>query len=86
MGWSTVRWQSNVHREASLTVTLAAAAPTEPVGPRGATEPVLQLTYQYGCSPIVPQLSGGLKALVLDGAGKAADATADPDGYIVQFE
>lgn len=86
LGWSTVRWQSNVHREASLTVTLAAAAPTEPVGPRGATEPVLQLTYQYSCAPIVPQPSGGLGALVLAAADNAAAATADPDGYAVRFE
>ena len=37
-----VRWQSNVHRESSLTVTLGPKAET--TGPRGAADPVLHLT------------------------------------------
>ena len=41
MGWSTLRWNSNVHREASLTITVGAtAAPADaPIGPRGPRAP-----------------------------------------------
>jgi len=84
LGWKTVRWQSNVHREASLTVTLAPKAET--TGPRGAADPVLQLTYQYGCNPITPQAAGGLEAFVLARADDSASELSDPDGYAVRFE
>ena len=89
LGWSLLRWNSNVHREASLTLTLgpAGAAVGAPVGPRGGapTDGVIQLTYHYGCNPIAS--SGGLEAIVLAAAGGGGAAEmVDPDGYVLKLE
>lgn len=89
LGWTTLRWNSNVHREASLTITVGAnAVPAdEPVGPRGsASAPVLQLTYAYGCRPIAQPADGALASLVLAAADGTASELADPDGYKVLLE
>lgn len=86
MGWHTLRWNSNVHREASLTITVGAPA-EEAVGPRGAqsphSAPVVQLEYAYGTKPIKQAASGGLESLVIAAAdGEQAELT-DPDEYKV---
>ena len=85
VGWTTLRWNSNVHREASLTVTVGAKAEAA-VGPRGhvapLSAPVLQLEYAYGCKPIKQK---PLATLVIAAAdGEHAELT-DPDDYSVRF-
>ena len=90
LGWSTLRWNSNVHREASLTVTMGAEPADPPVGPRGytvpSTTPVVQITYVYGCSP-VDGAKSGLNALIL-AAGDEEDnkELADPDAYRIVLQ
>ena len=91
LGWSTLRWNANVHREASLTVTMGPAAEGMVVGPRGAlppsSAPVLQLTYNYNCKPIEQAADGGLGVLVLAAAdGADAAELSDPDAYKVVLE
>ena len=90
LGWKTVRWNSNVHREASLTVSLSAAVADPPIGPRGslppATTPILQLNYIYGSTP-VPSDKGGFGGLVFAAAdGESPAELADEDGYKVVLE
>jgi len=84
LGWSTQRWNSNVHREGSLTVTVGAAPADPPIGPRGppspSIAPVVQLTYVYGCSP-VRHATGGLRAIVLAATDGGAAELSDPEGY-----
>jgi catechol 2,3-dioxygenase-like lactoylglutathione lyase family enzyme len=86
LGWHTLRWNSNVHREASLTITMGPCAADRPIGPRGhlspSTEPVLQLTYKYG-SAAVSQAEKGLHTLVLkaDSDGESETELADPNNY-----
>ena len=87
-----LRWNSNVHRESSLTISVgapaaAAAAAATPIGPRGpmppaACHPVIQLTYDYGCKPI-KQAEGGMASFVLAAADGAAEELKDPDAYPV---
>ena len=53
LGWSLLRWNSNVHREASLTVTLGPKPADPPASPRGylpeqCSHAVVQLMYIYG--------------------------------------
>ena len=60
------------------------------VGPRGPSpptqEPVVQLTYVYGCKKR-KAVDGGLRALVLAaGEGEAAAELADPDSYPLLLE
>ena len=83
LGWRTLRWQSNVVREASLTVTMGAADSPTPVGPRGGDEAVVQLTYNYGSAPIVHQESGGFEGLVVGAGDEDAREMRDPDEYTV---
>ena len=84
-----LRWNSNVHREASLTITVGAHAAdaAAPIGPRGAlppaSEPVIQIYYKYSCKKIKQPEDGSLASLVLAAAdGESAELT-DPDGYTV---
>ena len=83
LGWSTLRQQSNVPLEASMTFTLGVPADEAPgpCGPMG-DEPagVLQIRYDYGSKK--PKVEDGLVALVV-GSG-TADALSDPDGYPVK--
>ena len=88
LGLQTVRWNSNVHREASLTITLGAAAADPPVGPRGhlppSSAPVLQLMYIYGAPP-VEVADCGLRGITI-GGGEAAKELSDPDAYKVVLQ
>ena len=86
VGWKVLRWQSNVWREASFTVTMGAAAAAVPVGPRGGEEPVVQFTYEYGCQPFVPQQAPGMVALVVAKGERDAGELMDPTGNIVRIE
>ena len=87
-----MRWNSNVHREASLTITLGAAdsAADAAIGPRGplppSSAPVLQLYYSYGCKPYNGAADGGVASVVLSAADGAASELADPDSYKVSLE
>lgn len=84
LGWATRRWQSNVPRESSLTLTVAAAAEADaaPVSPRGPAscddEPVVQLTYRYGSGPVRPE-GCGLHGLALADATQPAHRVPYPD-------
>jgi len=86
LGLHTVRWNSNVHREASLTITLGGGTANLPVGPRGylppSNAPVLQLMYIYGASP-VKDSSAVQIVLATD---EAKDVVADPDAYQIVCE
>ena len=88
LGWTMRRYNSNVHREASLTLTVGANA--EPCGPRGGTSgAVLQFMYRYGSSPV--KHAGGLEAIVLDAGtrvlvGDRPTELTDPDGYVIRLE
>jgi len=88
LGWTMRRYNSNVHREASLTLTVGANA--EPCGPRGSTSgAVLQFMYRYGSSPV--KHAGGLEAIVLDAGtrvlvGDRPTELTDPDGYVIRLE
>ena len=92
LGWSTVRWNSNVHREASLTITMAAKpnpaeGEGEAAGPRGpllpSSDPVIQLCYAYGCKPIQQAADGGLASFCFAASDGAAAELTDPDDYKV---
>lgn len=86
LSWTTLRWQSNVNREASLTVTLGPRGAATPVGPRGAvSETVIQMTYVYGSEP-VKAISGSLGAVVLAAGDQDASVWTDPDGYALRLE
>ena len=94
LGWQTLRWNSNVHREASLTITVGAPreAPADgegvTVGPRGSlpptSAPVLQLHYAYGCKPIKQPTDEAAPRVVVAAAEGAEPAElTDPDAYQV---
>ena len=81
LGWKTLRWQSNVPSDASVTVTLGAErdAAVGPCGPVAAGEPpVVHARYRYGCKPTK---LAGVKAMVLGGEG---GELADPDGVPIR--
>lgn len=81
LGFSTLRWQSNLPLEASITVTVGSEGATTGIpGPLGGSGSVLQLRYVYS-SPHVTQ-PGGLEAIMLEGA---SNAESEPDGYPVVF-
>ena len=87
IGWNMQRFNSNVHREASLTISMGAQPADPPIGPRGAlppaSEPVIQIYYKYSCKKIKQPADGSLASLVLAAAdGESAELT-DPDGYTV---
>ena len=93
LGWQTVRWNSNVHREASLTITMGPRAASPMATPRGydagqgESAAVVQLMYIYGCPPKTQPEVGGLAELVLARAEGEAEAEgesqslSDPDAY-----
>lgn len=87
LGWQTVRWNSNVHREASLTVTLGPKPADPPASPRGylpeqCSHAVVQLMYIYGGPTVKHPEAGGLDELVLAKAdGADAETLSDPDAY-----
>ena len=75
LGWKVLRYNSNVHREGSLTLTLGCEADGPHVGPRGGGASggaVVQLTYVYGSSPV--REVGGLERrdALLDGGAELA--------------
>ena len=81
LGWKTLRWQSNVPSDASVTVTLGAErdGAVGPCGPVAAGEPpVVHARYRYGCKPTK---LAGVKAMVLGGEG---GELADPDGVPIR--
>ena len=89
IGWKTLRWQSNVPNEASITLTLS-NAPGD-AGPRGPPPPaggVVQVTYQYAAAPIDVGDGSGLHALVLAAANvdEAGAKLKDADGNPVALE
>jgi len=89
LGWTMRRYNSNVHREASLTLSLGADA--QPCGPRGdESGAVLQLMYRYGRGPVTS--AGGLEAIVIDAGTRMlvgdaqSEELSDPDGYAIRLE
>ena len=87
LGWKLLRYNSNVHREASLTITVGPERES-PVGPRGdAHGAVVQLTYVYGSKKV--SSAGGLDSIVLAAGTRPlvsdVEALTDPDGYAVQI-
>ena len=90
LGWSTLRWQSNIPLEPSVTVSVGPADLKEAAGPCGPTGDspgaLLQLTYHYGADET--SQAGGLRAIRLSRGGGAAAASSerdDPDGYRLTF-
>lgn len=83
LGFSTLRWQSNLKEEASITVTVGDAdgVAVGPCGPEGGAGAVVQLRYVY-MAPNVTQATG-LEAFVLHGASFAG---GEPDCYPLSFE
>eukprot|EP00322_Chrysochromulina_rotalis_P007304 CAMPEP_0115859742 /NCGR_PEP_ID=MMETSP0287-20121206/16773_1 /TAXON_ID=412157 /ORGANISM="Chrysochromulina rotalis, Strain UIO044" /LENGTH=271 /DNA_ID=CAMNT_0003314053 /DNA_START=15 /DNA_END=831 /DNA_ORIENTATION=+ len=83
LGWKMLRFNSNVHREPSITITVGEDG--DPIGPRGRPRGgVVQLTYHYGCPEV--EHSGGLEALVVAAGERDAEELRDPDGYIIRLE
>jgi hypothetical protein len=82
-GWSTLRWQSNVPLDPSITVTVGPKDLLAHVGPCGPTNDesaaVLQLQYEYGCDKTVHK--GGLQEIALSYEGASDNVREDPDGY-----
>eukprot|EP00966_Prymnesium_polylepis_P195053 4521670-Prymnesium_polylepis.1 len=85
LGWTQLRWQSDVPRAASMSVLLGGPGADGTVGPVGAASeaeaaPLLSLRYVYGC----PAKEGpsGLEAIVLaagdGGAAEMRDLDANP--------
>lgn len=89
-GMKVLRWQSDVSRQASITITLGGGSdegPVAPCGPAGAEQPgsLLQLVYHYG-SKKRGNVDCGLQAVVLAaGEGDAAQLT-DPNSFPVVLE
>jgi len=86
LGWSKLRWQAALPREASITVTVGPEGlPVGPCGPiDGAARPAVLLRYAYGSAPI--QGADALEALVVRAASAETDRVQDPDGYQIVFE
>ena len=89
LGWHMQRYNANVHREASLTVSLGTEGGV--CGPRGGDEgAVVQLMYRYGSSKV--SHASGLEAIVLDAGTRVlvgdagSEELSDPDGYVVRLE
>ena len=86
-GWSTLRWQSNLPLDASITVTMGDASLAGAIGPCGpvasdSDTSVLQLYYAYDSDVIGHD--DGLQSLVIKGGNKACGA--DPDSYPITFD
>ena len=86
LGWKTLRWQSNLPRDASIVVSVGPADVADgSVGPCGTTaadEPraALQLQYKYASRAV--KHPGGLEALVVAGGG---EPMRDADEYALEF-
>jgi catechol 2,3-dioxygenase-like lactoylglutathione lyase family enzyme len=81
-GLATLRWQSNLPREASIVVTVG--PPGKEAGPCGVIGEgcaVLQLRYVFSAPDVVQ--AGGLEAIVLSGG---ADIEGEPNGYPLVVE
>jgi len=83
LGWKTLRWQSNVPREASLAVLLGgpeAEGVVGPVGPASAEQPAtVSIQYDYGCRPYEGE--SGLEAIVLSAGDGAEEKLCDPNDF-----